>query len=52
LLTIHDELVLEVAKGEEEIVEKIVVECMKNAVELSIPLDVSYSFGKNLYEVK
>lgn len=52
LLTIHDELVLEVSKGEEEIVEKIVIDAMKNAVELSIPLDVSYSFGKNLYEVK
>jgi DNA polymerase-1 len=52
LLTIHDELVLEVTKGEEEIVEKVVVESMKNAVELSIPLDVSYSFGKDLYEVK
>ena len=52
LLTIHDELVLEVSKGEEEIVEKIVIDAMKNAVELSIPLDVSYSFGKDLYEVK
>jgi DNA polymerase-1 len=52
LLTIHDELVLEVSKGEEEIIEKIVVDSMKNAVELSIPLDVSYSFGKDLYEVK
>ena len=52
LITIHDELVLEVAKGEEQMVEKIVVDCMKNAITMTIPLDVSYSFGNNLYEVK
>jgi DNA polymerase-1 len=52
LITIHDELVLEVSRGEEKIVEQIVVNDMKNAINMTIPLDVSYSFGKNLYEVK
>lgn len=52
LIQVHDELVFEVYKGEEEILQKIVRESMENAVELTIPLEVDDSFGKNWYEVK
>lgn len=52
LVQVHDELVFEVAKGEEEILRKLVCENMQNAVELSVPLFVDDSFGKNWYEVK
>lgn len=52
LVQVHDELVFEVAKGEEEILQKLVRENMQNAVELSVPLYVDDSFGKNWYEVK
>ena len=52
LVQVHDELVLEVFNGEEEIVQKIVKECMENAVKLSVPLEVSDSFGNNWWEVK
>ena len=52
LVQVHDELVFEVEKGEEEILKKIVKEEMENAVKLSVPLIVDDSFGKNWYEVK
>ena len=52
LIQVHDELVFEVYKGEEEILQKIVRDSMENAVELTIPLEVDDSFGKNWYEVK
>jgi len=52
LVTVHDELVFEVAKGEDEILRKIVRESMMNAMELSVPLTIDDSFGNNWYEVK
>ena len=52
LVQVHDELVFEVEKGEEEILKRIVREEMENAVKLSVPLIVDDSFGKNWYEVK
>lgn len=52
IVQVHDELVFEVAPQEEEILQKIVRENMQNAVELSVPLSVDDSFGKNWYEVK
>lgn len=45
LLQIHDELVLEVAPGERERVEQIVGDKMRHAVELTVPLDVSFGYG-------
>ena len=45
LLQIHDELLLEVAPGEAERVERIVRERMGRAVELSVPLEVSVGRG-------
>lgn len=47
LLQIHDELLLEVAAGERAAVEELVRTQMSEAVELSVPLDVSVGFGPN-----
>ena len=47
LLQVHDELVLEVAPGEREEVEKIVREEMAGAADLSVPLDVSVGVGES-----
>ncbi|MFT3899849.1 MAG: DNA polymerase I [Gordonia sp. (in: high G+C Gram-positive bacteria)] len=47
LLQVHDELVLEVARGEREAVEALVREEMGNAISLSVPLDVSVGFGRS-----
>lgn len=45
LLQVHDELVLEVAPGERDAVEKLVREQMAAAADLSVPLDVSVGVG-------
>ncbi|MDO5723417.1 MAG: DNA polymerase I [Flaviflexus sp.] len=47
LLQVHDELVLEVADGEEEAVTELVETQMGEAVELSVPLSVSVGIGPN-----
>ena len=52
IIQVHDELVFEVYEGEEDKLQKIVRDSMQNAMELSIPLIVDDSFGKNWYEVK
>ena len=49
---VHDELVFEVAVDEQEILEELVVEEMKYAAKLKVPLDVSYGFGTNWMEIK
>ena len=50
LLQVHDELVLEVAHGEREIVEKLVTEQMGSAARLTVPLDVQIGVGSSWYE--
>ncbi|MCT9820203.1 DNA polymerase I [Microbacterium sp. W1N] len=47
LLQIHDELVVEVAPGEWDAVERIVHDRMGDAAELSVPLDVQIGRGAN-----
>ncbi len=45
LLQVHDELILEVAKGESEILSELVKKEMGSAFELSVPLDVNIGIG-------
>lgn len=45
LLQVHDELVLEVARGEAEAVEEVVRAQMAAAADLAVPLDVSVGTG-------
>ena len=47
LLQVHDELVFEIAPGELEQVKKIVVDGMRGAAELSVPLDVQLGVGSD-----
>nr|WP_030431532.1 DNA polymerase I [Allokutzneria albata] len=47
LLQVHDELVLEIADGEREQVEKLVRAEMGGAYELSVPLEVSVGYGRS-----
>ena len=46
LLQVHDELVLEVADGEQDEVEALVRRDMAGAWEMSVPLEVSVGFGR------
>ena len=50
LLQVHDELVLEVAAGELETVEKLVTEQMGAAAQLSVPLDVQIGIGTSWHD--
>ncbi len=52
LVQVHDELVFDVAKGEEDIIQELVRRNMETAYNLNVPLIVDDSFGKNWYEVK
>ena len=47
LLQVHDELILEVAPGEKEMIENIARNQMSNAYKLNVPLDVNIGFGKS-----
>lgn len=46
ILQVHDELVVQVARGERERVTTVVVEAMSGAAALTVPLDVSVGFGE------
>jgi DNA polymerase-1 len=45
LLQVHDELILEVAEGEKEVLTQLVKEGMGSAFKLSVPLDVNIGIG-------
>ncbi len=47
LLQVHDELIFEIASGEEEILSTLVRREMESAVELSLPLSVNIGVGQS-----
>ncbi len=47
ILQVHDELVFDLHKSEEEIVKPKVIELMKTAVILDVPMDVEVGVGEN-----
>ncbi|GAA1144976.1 DNA polymerase I [Nocardioides aquiterrae] len=50
LLQVHDELVFEVAPGEQEALETLVRAQMGAAADLAVPLDVSVGFGRSWHD--
>ncbi|MGE9807704.1 MULTISPECIES: DNA polymerase I [unclassified Janibacter] len=50
LLQVHDELVVEVAPGERDMVEELLRREMGAAVEMDVPLDVSVGAGRSWHE--
>jgi len=50
LLQVHDELVFEVARKEENVLRDLVEGDMKNALKLSVPIEVEIGTGKNWLE--
>ena len=50
ILQVHDELVFDVVKGEEEQLSHIVKEEMENVTKISVPLTVDCNTGKNWLE--
>lgn len=51
LLQVHDELVLEVPLTEVEEVAELLKDCMENACELKVPLEISLTIGRNWYDM-
>jgi len=47
LLQVHDEVIVEVAEGEDEAAAQIVADRMSSAAELTVPLDVNIGIGPN-----
>lgn len=52
VLQIHDELIIETLEEEKEQVSKILRECMENAANLSVKLEVDLEIGKTWYDAK
>jgi DNA polymerase-1 len=52
LLTVHDELVLEVPEGKAEAVAALVKKGMEEVAELKVPLVVDVGWGRSWYEAK
>lgn len=52
ILQVHDELLIETDRQEEEIVRKILTENMKAAADLAVTLEVDVHTGDNWYEAK
>jgi DNA polymerase I len=47
---VHDELVFDLHKNEQDIVKPKVMELMKSAVILDVPMEVEVGIGKNWLE--
>lgn len=52
ILQVHDELIIETHISEKEQVERILRDCMQNAVSLKVPLVAEVKAGSNWYETK
>ena len=50
LLTVHDELVFDMYRDEEEAVKPVIEECMKTALQLDVPIEVEMGTGENWLE--
>ncbi len=47
VLQVHDEVVVEVADSERDVVGETVIDIMTHAAELNVPLDVNFSWGES-----
>jgi DNA polymerase-1 len=52
ILQVHDELIFDVPNEELDLVQDLVRDTMENIYELSVPLKVGMSYGKDWYEAK
>ena len=52
ILQVHDEVLVEVPESERETVGPIVIEIMRHAAELDVPLEVNVSWGPSWASAK
>jgi DNA polymerase-1 len=49
-MQVHDELVFDVIVNETEIMKKIIIDRMKNAIKMEVPILVEVGVGRNWLE--
>lgn len=47
VLQVHDEVIVDVPAGERDRVDSLVVETMRSAVDLDVPLEVNVAWGQS-----
>ncbi len=52
ILQVHDELIIDCKKDEQEIVTKLLKDIMENTIKLRVPLEVDIHYGDNWYDAK
>ena len=52
VLQVHDEVILEVPEHEREVIRTLTIDTMREAAELSVPLEVNISWGKTWADAK
>ena len=52
MLQIHDELLIETARDEVEIVRELLVDKMKHAADLKVSLEVEAEVGRSWFDAK
>ena len=50
IMQIHDELLLEVHKDEIDYISKMVIENMRDAMKLDVPIEIDFGVGPSWYE--
>jgi len=50
IMQIHDELLLEVHKDEVDYITKVVIEFMRDAIKLDVPIEIDFGIGPSWYE--
>jgi len=50
LMQVHDELIFDVHKSERDLMERKILEFMKSAIKMDVPMDVGAGFGDNWLE--
>ena len=52
ILQIHDELIIQARREDEDRVRELLSDSMQNAAKLAVKLDISLNTGENWYELK
>ena len=52
VLQVHDEVLVEVPEAERETVGPLVIDLMRNAAQLDVPLEVNVAWGKTWADAK
>jgi len=52
ILQVHDEVIVEVAAGEEEAVRELTITALSGVADLRVPLDVDTAFGRTWFDAQ